>query len=195
MILIDTLALGDFQTNCYIVRQEGSNRCMIIDPGYEAAYILHFLQSHNLTAEAILLTHGHFDHVGAVQALAATTGCRVYVRPEEYSLPSFLNKGLHSTDDYPENGQLSVAGIEILVLHTLGHTPGSVCLMAEDKLFTGDTLFAGSCGRIDFPGGSGADMQASLRRLKDLPGDFSVYPGHGESTTLGRERCSNPYLP
>ena len=194
MILVNELALGDYQTNCYIIRQEGSNRCAIIDPGYEAEYILHFLKSHQLTAEAILLTHGHFDHVGAVKSLAATIGCPVYVRPEEYTLPAFLNRGLHSTDDYPENGQLSVAGIDFLVLHTPGHTPGSVCLMAEGKLFTGDTLFAGSCGRIDFPGGSGADMQASLRRLRDLPGDFEVYPGHGGSTTLDRERRANPYL-
>ena len=194
MLQVHTLTLGLYQTNCYLVHKEDSKDCIVIDPGSEADTIMNRAALLGLEIQAILLTHGHFDHVGAVKSLAATISCPVYIRPEEYTLPAFLNKGLHSTDYYPANGQLSVAGMDILVLHTPGHTPGSVCLMAEDKLFTGDTLFAGSCGRIDFPGGSGADMLSSLRRLKDLPGDFCVYPGHGGSTTLDRERHANPYL-
>ena len=195
MITIYTLTLGLYQTNCYIVHQNGAKKCVVIDPGYEAHTILDKLDELGLEPEAILLTHGHFDHVGAVRDLVATTGCRVYLRPEETTMPPQLTAGpLYYTDEYPPEGKLQVAGMEILVVQTPGHTPGSVCLLIEDAMFSGDTLFAGSMGRCDFPGSSIFEMRKSLRRLRALTGDYRVFPGHGEDTTLEYEKKYNPYL-
>ena len=195
MLHIHTLTLGDYQVNCYIVHQEASNRCVVIDPGYAPQRILAYLQQNNLQLDAILLTHGHFDHVGGVRELAADTDCLVYLNTAEELLPPQITAGqLFYTNNYPANGQLQIAGMNFLVLHTPGHTPGSVCLLVEDAMFSGDTLFAGSCGRTDFPGGDWGTIVNSLHRLRDLPGDYRVFPGHAQSTTLETERRSNPYM-
>ena len=189
------LALGDYMTNCYILRQENSKECCILDPGYEAGRILSLLEEKQLTPEAILLTHGHFDHVGAVKDLAAETDCEVYISAADLSLPPMITNGsLYYTGTYPENGSLTIAGLSFRVIPTPGHTPGSVCLMVEDAIFSGDTLFAGSCGRTDLPGGSWSSISASLKKLAALPGDYRVFPGHGAATTLEYERRCNPYL-
>ena len=189
------LALGDYMTNCYILRQETSKECCIIDPGYEAGRILSLLEEKQLTPEAILLTHGHFDHVGAVKDLAAETDCEVYISAADLSLPPMITSGsLYYTRTYPESGSLTIAGLSFRVIPTPGHTPGSVCLMVEDALFSGDTLFAGSCGRTDLPGGSWSSISASLKKLAALPGDYRVFPGHGAAITLEYERRCNPYL-
>ena len=190
---IHTLPLGDYQTNTYIAENDG--HCVIIDAGYHPETILRFLNDHNLTADAILLTHGHFDHVGAVRDLAAELACPVYLHESELSMPPMMTAGpLYYTHTYGEGDHLTFAGIRFRVLHTPGHTPGSVCLMAEDHLFSGDTLFAGSCGRTDFPGGDWATIRKSLTRLAQIPEDLVVLPGHGESTTLAREKQYNPYM-
>ena len=195
MLKLRTRPLGLYQTNCYIVNKEGSDQCVIIDPGYEPKTILDALVRWALKPEAILLTHGHFDHVGAVRELAATTGCRVFIRPEETALPPQLTAGeLYFTDEYPTEGKLQVAGMDFTILHTPGHTPGSVCILTEDLMFSGDTLFAGSMGRCDFPGSSIFDMRKSLRRLCLLTKDYNVLPGHGEDSTLEYEKKTNPYL-
>ena len=195
MIQIHTLTLGLYQTNCYIVHKEGSKNCVVIDPGYDANTILGRAALLGLQVEAILLTHGHFDHVGAVAALAADTDCRVFLKEEELSLPAVMTAGtLFYTDLYGSDGTLSVADMDFRILHTPGHTPGSVCLMVGDAMFSGDTLFAGSMGRVDFPGSSLMDMRKSLRKLRELPGDYRVFPGHAEATTLEYERKTNPYL-
>ncbi|MCI5484411.1 MAG: MBL fold metallo-hydrolase [Clostridiales bacterium] len=192
---ITVLTLGGYMTNCYILRQEASSKCLIIDPGYEAGRILSVLQQKQLEPEAILLTHGHFDHVGAVQDLAAETDCDVYIAEADLSLPPMITNGkLYYTHTYPASGTLNLAGLAIRVLPTPGHTPGSVCLLVEDTMFSGDTLFQGSCGRTDLPGGSWEQIAASLKTLAALPGDYRVLPGHGGETTLDRERQSNPYL-
>ena len=189
------LALGDYMTNCYIIRQENSKECCILDPGYEAGRILSFLDEKQLAPEAILLTHGHFDHVGAVKDLAAETDCEVYISAADLSLPPMITNGpLYYTNTYPESGSLTIAGLSFRVIPTPGHTPGSVCLMVEDALFSGDTLFAGSYGRTDLPGGSWSSISASLKKLAALPGDYRVFPGHGAATTLEYERRCNPYL-
>lgn len=189
------LALGDYMTNCYILRQETSKECCILDPGYEAGRILSLLEEKQLTPEAILLTHGHFDHVGAVKDLAAETDCEVYISAADLSLPPMITNGpLYYTNTYPESGSLTIAGLSFRVIPTPGHTPGSVCLMVEDALFSGDTLFAGSCGRTDLLGGSWGSISASLKKLAALPGDYRVFPGHGAATTLEYERRCNPYL-
>ena len=195
MLKIHTLTLGLYQTNCYIVHNEGSKSCIVIDPGYAADTILNRAALLGLEIEAILLTHGHFDHVGAVRQIAADTDCKVYLHENELSLPAAMTDGpLYYTDLYATEGTLSVAGLDIKVIHTPGHTPGSVCLMIADTIFSGDTLFAGSMGRCDFPGSNIFDMRKSLRKLRDLPGDYRVFPGHAEDTTLEYERKTNPYL-
>lgn len=192
---ITTLTLGDYMTNCYILRQEGSDKCLIIDPGYEAGRILAFLQEKHLEPEAILLTHGHFDHVGAVGDIAAETDCEVYISAADLGLPPMITNGkLFYTHTYPASGTLNLAGLTLRILPTPGHTPGSVCLLTGDTILSGDTLFRGSCGRTDLPGGSWEQIAASLKTLAALPGDYRVLPGHGEETTLEWERKHNPYL-
>ena len=190
---ITTIPLGLYQTNCYILAE--GDRCLVIDPGDEAEKLLAFLQRQSLSVEAILLTHGHFDHVGAVKRLAAETDCRVFLHEQELTLPAAMTAGkLYYTDCYKEGDRLTLAGLTFEVLHTPGHTPGSVCLRFGEDLFSGDTLFAGSCGRTDFPGSSPADMVRSLSRLSKLEDELKVYPGHGEATTIGEEKRYNPYL-
>lgn len=190
--MIGKLTLGLYQTNTYILSND--REAVVIDPGYEADTILDALEGKEL--KAILLTHGHFDHVGAVKELVAETGCDVYIHPAEATLPPMITDGqLYYTHTYSEGDTVSpIDGVELTVLHTPGHTPGSVCLLMKDQMFSGDTLFEGSCGRIDLPGGNPQQMLQSLRRLASLQADYHVHPGHGGSTTLAEEKRYNPYL-
>ena len=195
MVNIHTLPLGPLQTNCYILSGKDSRKCCVIDPGDQADLVLEYLTDNALTVEAILLTHGHFDHVGAVREIASESGCTVYICPGDLSQPPMMTGGpLFYTDTYDEGTVLSLAGLTIRVIRTPGHTPGSVCLLCGDAIFSGDTLFAGSCGRTDFPGGSQAEMRESLDRLAAMEGSWRVFPGHGESTTLTEEKLYNPYM-
>ncbi len=190
-----TLTLGVFQTNCYILRQETRSDCLVIDPGDSPMKILHFLRQESLTPAAILLTHGHFDHVGGVKTLAGAFSCPVYLNEKETALPGIMTAGpLHYTHSYGQGDTLALAGFTVQVMETPGHTPGSVCLLIEDCMFSGDTLFAGSCGRVDFPGSSRAAMLWSLAALAALPDNYTLYPGHGESSTLSHEQKNNPYM-
>ena len=195
MLKIDTLALGDYQTNCYIIREAGSKTCCVIDPGYDPDRVLSQVEQLGLEIEAILLTHGHFDHVGGVKTIAAETDCRVFLCSQELSLPPMLTAGkLFYTDTYDEGDTLSLAGLTISVIRTPGHTPGSLCLLVNDVMFSGDTLFSGSCGRTDFPGGSWDEIRESLTRLAGLEKNYTVYSGHGPATTLAEEKKYNPYM-
>ena len=195
MLKVHTLPLGSYQTNCYIIHEEAAKTCCVIDPGYSPEIILDKLDELNLTVEAVLLTHGHFDHVGGVRELAAETGCPVYLHEAELSMPPQMTAGpLFYTNTYGEGDFVEAAGLSFKVLHTPGHTPGSICLLCENAMFSGDTLFWGSCGRTDLPGGSWATIRKSLLRLADLSGDYDVYPGHGDATTLSFERKMNPYM-
>ena len=196
MLQTHHFVLGDYQTNCYAIRHhENTRSCCIIDPGYRPDLLLRYLEQEHLTLEAILLTHGHFDHVGAVKELVAETGCKVYIHTAESTMPPMMTAGtLYFTDTYDEGDTLHLAGLDIFVIHTPGHTPGSVCLLCGNVMFSGDTLFAGGCGRTDLPGGDWATIHESLGRIASMEADFRVFPGHGESTTLAQEKKYNPYI-
>ncbi len=194
---IHTLPLGYLQTNCYIAAN--GDRCIAIDPGADARKALAFLQEKGLTLEAILLTHGHFDHVGAVEGLAKATGCEVWIHEGDFSESDLKMFPMANTDIpeiffFEEGDRLDFAGLDIFVIETPGHTQGSVCFLIDDAMFAGDTLFSGSIGRTDLAGGDMPKMQASLARLKAMEGNFTVYPGHGPQTTLDREKRVNPFL-
>ncbi len=195
---IHVLTLGHLAENCYLVEISGC--VVVIDPGFEPEAVLHAAGERKI--EAILLTHGHFDHVGAVEALVEKCGCPVWMHQADYS-PGLhpMREALYPLADWPrevmlceEGDSISAAGLRFQVLETPGHTWGSVCYRCGSALFSGDTLFAGSCGRTDLPGGSPEAMRRSLARLRELPGDCTVYPGHGDATTLARERQENPYF-
>ena len=203
MLHIKTLPLGSYQTNCYILWADEASTCAVIDPGYEAARILRETQALGLTIEAVLLTHGHFDHVGAVEELVKATGCALWMHQGDYSqLPNPTNAYFYPLANcsftevqFCEEGEfIRAGGLSFTVMATPGHTYGSVCYKCEDALFCGDTLFAGSCGRIDLPGGDRSAMLLSLERLVDLQEDLRIFPGHGPASTLANEQESNPYL-
>ena len=191
----ESMELGLYQTNCYIVWDEQTRDCVLIDPGDEPQRIALRLQQLELTPQAILLTHAHFDHIGAVPSLRGAFGCRLLVCREDLNLPNPVpTVSLEGAELYGEGDTVEVGALRFAVLHTPGHTPGSVCLRSGNCLFTGDTLFRGSCGRTDLPMGDWEQMAASLRRLGGIEEDLYVYPGHGDATTLAREKRTNPFL-
>lgn len=195
-MLIKTIPVGQLEENCYVVTNEKTLECVVIDPGDESNTILDYLESNHLRCRAIMLTHGHYDHVGAVDAVAEETGATVYMNSRDdtggrsYHLPYRLPKGGISYDD---GDVIDEAGLRFFILATPGHTPGGVTIRCENALFTGDTLFRGSCGRVDLEGGDMQTELLSLRRICALEGDYEVYPGHMDSTTLERERMFNYY--
>ena len=196
---VKLLRVGPIGTNCYILEDDQTNLAAVIDPGDEPELIQEALEKEGVEVRYLLLTHGHYDHTTAVPALH-----RVYPQADIYIHQADAN-GAGSTlfplagevDDlklYDEGDVIRLGDHEIQVLHTPGHSPGSVTLKVEDVLFTGDTLFAGSCGRTDLRGGSYEQIMASLKRLGQLEGDFHVCPGHDATSTLARERQYNPFL-
>jgi len=200
--------VGPVQENCFIARADGSSRAVIIDPGDEADRILAPVRELGLEVEAVLLTHTHFDHVGAVAPVARETGAPVYVseieRPVLADIMSYVPfAGIGPYESYEADHvlrggeQLELAGLEIDVIFTPGHSPGhlSFSIPSEQALFSGDVLFQGSVGRTDLPGGDWATLIASIGTLvESLPEDTTVYPGHMGITNLGTERRTNPFL-
>jgi len=202
------LTVGQVAENCFLFRREGSDRVLIVDPGDEAERILAKLDEFGGRAEAILLTHCHFDHIGAVAPVAAATGAPVYCPEIEVPVladimsfvpwPGFGPFESYEADEKVSGGEtLELAGLELDVLFTPGHSPGHVTysVRGEDALFSGDVLFQGSVGRVDLPGGDGPTLIESIRKLVDShPDETTVYPGHMGTTTLGAERATNPFL-
>lgn len=197
-MLIKTLPVGQLETNCYVVTDEDSLDCAVIDPGDESGTILDYLEDNKLHCRAVLLTHAHFDHVGAANALLEATGARLYMCEKELELVKGGASGRFTVPEdvkyYRDGDTVEVGGLRFEVMETPGHTPGGVTLRCGEALFTGDTLFRGSCGRTDFAGGDMRQELRSLKRIAGLPGDYEVYPGHAESSMLSIEREHNPYV-
>ena len=194
---IKTMQVGPLGTNCYLLEDEHTRAAAVIDPGGDGARIEAQLLADGAELKLILLTHAHFDHTGGVAELhAAHPDVPVFLHPADASrLGSQVFPPIGApTVPYGDGDVVKLGDLDIQVLHTPGHTPGGVCLLVGDALFTGDTLFQGSMGRIDFEGGSYEDIMASLARLAHLPGDFRVLPGHMDASTLERERKTNYYI-
>jgi glyoxylase-like metal-dependent hydrolase (beta-lactamase superfamily II) len=206
----DCLVLGEFETNCYVVRRdESGQQCVVIDPGLGADKLLRFLEAGELAVAAVILTHGHIDHIAAVDALwVKYPSMRLYVHEDDAALLSdplgnlsammgveFVSGASEKT--VRDGDTIEEAGLEFLVLHTPGHTPGGMCLYCEGEgvVFAGDTLFAAGVGRTDFRGGSMGKLVRSIKeKLFTLSDETAVYSGHGPQTTIGSEKEHNPFV-
>ena len=196
---VKMMRVGPIETNCYILEDETAKKLAVIDPGDEPETIQEALEETGAEVQYILLTHGHYDHTTAVPALHRVyPGAKIYIHKADakgagsrlYPLAGQVDGLLY----YDEGDTLPLGELTIEVMHTPGHSPGSVVLKVADTLFTGDTLFAGDCGRVDLPGGSWTEILRSLGRLGRLEGNYHVLPGHMDISTLKQERKINRYL-
>jgi len=202
MLPVTLIPVGMMPTNCYLLEKEGL--AVIIDPGASGKAIAELCRQRNLQLQAILLTHGHFDHIGGVEELhAAFPEAGIYISAadapclysQERSLgggyPGFTQPNIREVITPADGDLLTFGKLSFRVMETPGHTPGSLVYICGNAIFAGDTLFAGGCGRVDLPGGNAGQMRASLQKLAQLKGDYAVYPGHEEATTLEKERQNN----
>ncbi|MDD3832147.1 MAG: MBL fold metallo-hydrolase [Clostridia bacterium] len=199
---IKRLILGALETNCYVLTDENTGDCVIIDPAYNAQQVVDYLSDNHLTPIAILLTHGHFDHCGGVSCITDKYDVPVYchnldvamahyAQHNEYSIPA---RNCDVTNPFDNEDDICVGNYHISVMHTPGHTPGSVCYFVYNYMFSGDTLFAGSIGRTDLAQGNPKQMIDSLCRIARIKADYIMYPGHDISSTLSNEQANNMYL-
>lgn len=202
LMLIKCLAVGTFKTNCYIIRSETSNNGIIIDPGDAPQEILYYIQQSKLNIDYILLTHGHPDHCHALKEIKDITRAKIAIHKNDVkllhdrTLGLLLGLGYHELPDpdilLVEGDNISLGNTRFKILHTPGHTPGSICIYGGGIVFTGDTLFNSGIGRTDLPGGNSYDIINSIRdKLLKLPDEIIVYPGHGPITSIGTERRGN----
>ncbi len=207
-MILETFPVGPLQCNCTILGDEATSEAMVVDPGDNIPQILAFLARRKLTLKQIVVTHGHIDHVGGAARLKKATGAPILLNQNDLPQLAMMDEqaawlGVAPPEIVPpdesaeEGAMIGIAGHTARILHTPGHTEGSICLhfAPENLLLAGDTLFAGSIGRTDLPGGDGRKILRSLHdRLLILPGETRVIPGHGPETTIGEERESNPWL-
>ncbi len=205
-MIFDWMPVGQMGANCYIIGCEQTKEGAVIDPGEEGRRIVAKAKELGLNIKSIILTHGHIDHIMAVDAVKEATGAQILIHREDApmlvdgkkNLSYFMGslKNYSAADVLLKDGDtIKVGNLELKVLHTPGHTPGGICLVVEGKIISGDTLFEGSVGRSDFPGGSHDTLIASIKnKLMAYQDETKVYPGHGPSTTIGFERVNNPFL-
>ncbi|MBD5155026.1 MAG: MBL fold metallo-hydrolase [Oscillibacter sp.] len=200
-MIFDTIPVGQIDTNCYLIGDEKAGVCAVVDPGGSPERILEMIEKSGLRLEKIFLTHGHWDHVGAIPALLEKwPDLPVYAHEKELCPADepnphyFFPHAGKNQRTYGEGDELTLGSLKIQVMHTPGHSAGSVVLLVEDYMICGDTLFALGCGRWDLPGGDQGDLMWSLSRLGGLTKNYKVCPGHGEDSSLNFERKNNQYL-
>jgi len=204
--MIKRIVTPGMGANCYLVSCDKTNQAFLVDPGAGSKMILNSVKENKMDISLIILTHGHFDHIGAVEFLRKELNAKVAIHKNdaemllnpEKNLSRFIGMDISLSPAeimLEDNEKIMVGELEVKVLHTPGHTPGSICLLTEQGLFSGDTLFAGSIGRTDFPGGNMTQLLQSIeKKLLDLNDDTKVFPGHETITTIGRERKTNPFI-
>ncbi|MBF0563872.1 MAG: MBL fold metallo-hydrolase [Nitrospirae bacterium] len=204
-IAFKRLVVGPLEVNCYIVTDESTKDTAIVDPGDEPDRLLDYINENALITRYIICTHTHFDHIGAIPELKEATKATLIIHKEDLSIydmaKDMANFWGHQLGPLPrpdllvsEGDLIPLGSYTFKVLHTPGHTPGGMCLLADGVLISGDTLFAGSVGRTDFPGGSMSQLKSSFRRLLTLPGETRVLPGHGPATTIADEVKDNFFI-
>lgn len=205
-MIVTSLPTGPLEVNCYIVGSENTGKAAVIDPGGNVDSILEILRQHDLTLTMVINTHGHFDHIGANRSLIEKTACELLIHHDD--APLLQRAAEHaalfglSTSRSPEptgllkDGDIIMVGdLALKVIHTPGHSPGGICLHVDDCLFVGDTLFCGSIGRTDLPGGNHQQLINNIKeKLLCLADETKVYPGHGPATSIGQEKRDNPFL-
>jgi len=200
-MILETVVVGAYQANCYIIADKDRKEAIIIDPGDEYSKIKKVIDRYGLTPKVIINTHGHIDHIGA----NSNFNLPVYIHKDDAefltdskkNMSSFLNLSKLSKVEFrilKDKDKISIDNLTLEVIHSPGHTPGGICLKLDNMIFTGDTLFAGGIGRTDLPYSSEDKMVNSLKKLMDYPDNTKILPGHGPSSTIGEERASNPFL-
>ena len=204
-MIIKKLVVGPLEENSYIVADEKTKQALVIDPGDEPDRIIELIKNNAFEVKAIICTHAHFDHIGAVGDVKKVTGAKVLIHESDMELYRGAKDQAafwgYDLDDIPEpdgflneGDEVRIGNLTFKVLHTPGHSPGGICLYGEGVVFTGDTLFQGSVGRTDFHGGDMAKLKESFKRLLGLPEDTTVFSGHGPETTIGREKRENFFI-
>lgn len=204
-MIIETIEDRFMGENTYLLGDESSGKCAIIDPGATLSDILSRVKKRNLTVEYIILTHGHADHIGTVKKLKEETNAKIVAHENERELLIDRKKNLSvrfpcgpqefEADVYvKDKDKLAIGDLKVTFIHTPGHTPGGMCIKVGNHMFTGDTLFAGSIGRTDFYGGDFKQMNKSLSKLANQDENIIIYPGHGPTSTIGNEKRMNPYM-
>lgn len=204
-MFIKKFIVGPLEENCYITADEKTKEAVVIDPGDEPDRIIEFIKENNLKVSAIVCTHAHFDHVGAAGDIKKATGAKILIHKDDVETYRAAKEQAvfwgYDIDDVPEaddfldeGGEVQAGNLRFKVLHTPGHSPGGICLYGEGVVITGDTLFQGSVGRTDFPGGDIAKLKKSFKRLLDLPDNTKVLSGHGPETMIGREKRENFFI-
>jgi glyoxylase-like metal-dependent hydrolase (beta-lactamase superfamily II) len=204
-MILERFVVGPLEENTYVVGDEVTKEALVVDPGDESDRLVDFINDKGLQVNTIILTHAHFDHVGASGDIKKATGGKILFHKEDLGVYETAKDQAalwgYDIDDIPEpdgfvdeGDEITAGGLKFKVLHTPGHSPGGICLYGEGILLTGDTIFKGSVGRTDFPGGSTEELKKSFRRLLDLPEDTKIYSGHGPETSVGIEKKTNYFV-